>query len=62
MSAMATARRSRPHGGRATGRTHQAIRFHETGGLDRLVVEDVPTPTPGRYEVELRCNPPSLVA
>lgn len=54
MSARAAARRSRPQRGRATGRTHQAIRFHEPGGLDRLELEDVPTPTPDRHEVLVR--------
>jgi NADPH:quinone reductase-like Zn-dependent oxidoreductase len=29
----------------------QAIRVHHFGGLDALVVEDVPRPTPGEGEV-----------
>jgi NADPH:quinone reductase-like Zn-dependent oxidoreductase len=32
----------------------QAIRVHQFGGLDSLVVEDVPRPTPGEGEVLLR--------
>ena len=34
----------------------KAIRVHETGGLDKLVYEDVPLPTPGPGQARVKLH------